>query len=167
MSEALTFARANSLQRATRTLVATGPASRIGIHLFHRLDAPVFRITRGRHTLSSLVTGLPVVYLHTRGARSGQWRASPVLGVPTPEGFVVIGSNYGQGSDPGWSHNLRAHPDGELESEGRRRPFHAVETHGEQRWRLWREGLEIYPGWRSYERRAKGREIPVFILEGV
>jgi len=167
MTEALTFARANQLQRAARTLVATGPASRIGIHLFHRLDAPVFRLTRGRHTLSSLVTGLPVVYLHTRGARSGQWRTSPVLGVPTVEVWKVRGSHYGQAREPAWSHNLRAHPEGELETDGRRRMFRAVEVHGEHRRRLWRAGLEIYPGWQSYERRAQGREIPVFILEGV
>jgi deazaflavin-dependent oxidoreductase (nitroreductase family) len=135
--------------------------------VFHRLDAPVFRVTRGRHTLSSLVTGLPVVYLHTRGARSGRLRSCPVLGFPTDEGFVVIGSNFGQARDPAWSGNLRANPDGELQSRGVRRTFRAVETRGEQRERLWRAGLEIYPGWRSYERRAGHRLIPVFILEGI
>jgi deazaflavin-dependent oxidoreductase (nitroreductase family) len=167
MDEVLTFAQASPVQRAARTLVATGLGSRVGTHVFHRLDAPVFRLTRGRHTVSSLITGLPVVLLHTRGARTGQRRTSPVLGFPTPDGFVVIGSNYGRATDPAWSQNLRAHPEGELESEGRRRSFHAIETRGDQRRRLWEAGLEIYPGWLSYERRANGREIPVFILAGV
>jgi len=165
--EVVTFASANPVQRLARRLVATGPASRAGAHLFHRLDAPVFSLTRGRHTLSSIVTGLPVVYLHTIGARSGAWRSSPVLGFPTAEGFAVIASNYGRARDPAWSHNLRAHPEGELESGGVRRRFRAVETSGAQRERLWIAGLEIYPGWRSYERRAVDRQIPVFILSGV
>jgi deazaflavin-dependent oxidoreductase (nitroreductase family) len=167
MAEVVTFAQANALRRTARTLVATGPASRIGVHLFHRLDTPVFRLTRGRQTVSSLVTGLPVVLLHTRGARTGRWRATPVLGVPTSEGFIVIGSNFGQARDPSWSFNLRAHPEGELDAAGRRSRFRAIETFGEQRERLWRAGLELYPGWRNYARRATDREIPVFILEGI
>jgi hypothetical protein len=36
--------------------------------------------------VSSLISGLPVVFLTTTGARSGQPRTSPVLGFPTDEG---------------------------------------------------------------------------------
>jgi hypothetical protein len=41
------------------------------------------------------------------------------------------------------------------------RPFQAE---GEQRTRIWRESLNIYPGWAAYERRAPGRRIAVFVL---
>ena len=30
--------------------------------------------------------------------------------------------------------------------------------------RIWRAALEVFPGWASYERRAAGREITVFLL---
>ena len=44
------------------------------------------------------------------------------------------------------------------------RPFRAVAIEGEQRDRIWQEGLKVYPGWSTYERRASHRRIAVFIL---
>jgi len=40
----------------------------------------------------------------------------------------------------------------------------AREVEGEERERLWRLGLEVYPGWAGYERRASNRRIPVMLL---
>jgi len=37
-----------------------------------------------------------------------------VLGLPTPDGLVVIASNYGQQRHPAWYYNLRANPAGEI-----------------------------------------------------
>jgi deazaflavin-dependent oxidoreductase (nitroreductase family) len=125
----------------------------------------VFRATRGRYTFASLAAGIPVVMLTTTGARSGQPRTSPVLGFPTPDGLVVIASNFGQRHHPAWYHNLRADPRGQVTVDGRTRPFVAREVTGEDRARLWREGLEIYPGWAAYERRAGGRRIAVLVLD--
>jgi deazaflavin-dependent oxidoreductase (nitroreductase family) len=110
------------------------------------------------------VSGLPVVMLTTTGARSGASRSVPVLGFPTDEGLVVIASNYGQDKHPAWYYNLRANPEGEVEVAGESRPFRAVEIEGEQRDRIWQEGLKVYPGWSTYERRASHRRIAVFIL---
>ncbi len=163
-SGVLTYADANVVQRQLRRLVATGPMAKLGARLYHRIDTPVFRLTRGRHTLSSLVTGLPVVFLTTVGARSGQRRTSPVLGFPTGGGLAVIASNYGQAADPAWCHNLRANPTGEVVVNRVRCRFRAVEVEGERRDQIWAEALRIYPGWSSYEQRATTRRIPVFVL---
>jgi deazaflavin-dependent oxidoreductase (nitroreductase family) len=164
-STVLTFDRANRFQRAIRRFAATGPGSWLAIRVMHRIDKPVFRWTRGKHTLTSLATGLPVVFLTTTGARSGQPRTSPVLGFPTGEGLVVIASNYGQAHHPAWYHNLRANPEGEAAVDGQALRFRAIQADGEQRERIWREGLRIYPGWATYERRAPERRIAVFVLE--
>jgi deazaflavin-dependent oxidoreductase (nitroreductase family) len=161
----LAYADANAVQRALRRLVATGPGSRVAARLLHRVDGPVFRATRGRHTLSSLATGLPILLLTTTGARSGRPRTVPLLGVPTTEGLAVVASNFGQGHHPAWCHNLRSNPEGEITVGRRRQRFRAVEVDGERRRRIWREGLELYPGWTDYERRAEGRRIAVFVLE--
>ena len=161
----ITYAEANVVQRQLRRLVATGPMAKFGAPLYDRIDTPVFRLTRGRHTLSSLVTGLPVVFLTTVGARSGQRRTSPVLGFPTEGGLAVIASNYGRPAHPAWCHNLRANPAGEVVVNGVRSRFRAVEVEGERRDQIWSEALSIYPGWSSYERRATSRRIPVFVLE--
>lgn len=165
MAEVLKFSQANSIQRAIRRVAATAPGSWLAARILHRLDRPLFRITRGRHTLSSLISGLPVVMLTTTGARSGRPRTVPVLGFPSREGLVVIASNYGQERHPAWYHNLRAHPEGHVCVNAVTRPYRAVEAEGDRRARIWQEGLTIYPGWSTYERRAPNRHIAVFVLE--
>ena len=132
-----------------------------------RIDRPVFRLTNGRHTLSNLASGIPVVMLTTTGARSGLPRTVPVLGVPADGDIAVIASNFGQHSNPGWYHNLLAHPDAQVTVEGRTSSVRAVVVEGDERARIWREGLKIYPGWAQYERRTPHRGITMFVLKPV
>jgi deazaflavin-dependent oxidoreductase (nitroreductase family) len=167
MAEPQTYADAGPLRRALRRFAATGPGSWLFARVLHRIDRPVYRATGGRHTLASLLSGLPVVMLTTTGARSGKPRTVPVLGLPTPDGLVVIASNFGQESHPAWYHNLRAHPEGEVAVNGTKRRCRAVEAEGERRARIWELGLRVYPGWSQYERRAAHRRIAVFVLEDV
>jgi deazaflavin-dependent oxidoreductase (nitroreductase family) len=165
--EPLTYSQANRLQRATRRFASSGPGSWLFARVSHRIDRPVYRLTRGRHTFGSLVSGIPVVMLTTTGARSGRPRTVPVLGLPTEYGLVVVASNFGQQRHPAWYHNLRADPEGEVALDGTARRFRAVEAEGERRARIWEKGLEVYPGWSQYERRASHRRIAVFVLEPV
>ncbi len=160
-----TFERANVIQKVLRRLAGSGPGSWLFARVLHRIDRPVYRLTGGRHTFASLVSGIPVVMLTTTGARSGQPRTVPVLGLPTADGLVVIASNFGQHRHPAWYHNLRANPEGSVAVDGQSRRFLAVEAQGEQRRRIWEEGLRVYPGWSQYERRATNRRIAVFVLE--
>jgi deazaflavin-dependent oxidoreductase (nitroreductase family) len=161
---AVSYDDANVVQRALRRFVASGPGSWIGARLLHRLDRPVHRLTRGRHTLSSLLSGLPLVMLTTTGARSGRPHTVPLLGLPTPDGVAVIASNFGQRHHPAWYHNLRADPSGEVVLNGVAQRVVATEAAGEERERIWRHGLSVYPGWDQYERRAPHRRIAVFVL---
>ena len=165
MAEVLSFDRANFIQRALRRFGASGPGSWFFARVLHHIDRPVYRLTRGRATFASMVSGLPVVMLTTTGAKSGQPRTVPVLGFPTSEGLVVIASNFGQHNHPAWYHNLRAKPEGEVRIDGRTRPFRASVAEGEQRARIWDQGLKIYPGWAQYEKRASHRRIAVFVLD--
>ncbi len=164
VASALPYANANAFQKTVRRFAASGPGSWLFARVLHHIDRPIYRLSGGRHTLASLLSGLPVVMLTTTGARSGASRSVPVLGFPTDEGLVVIASNYGQDKHPAWYYNLRANPEGEVEVAGATRPFRAVEIEGEQRDRIWQEGLKVYPGWSTYERRASHRRIAVFIL---
>src|ERR1700736_2824352 len=108
------YEQAGAFQRFMRRFAASGPGSWMFARVLHHIDRPVYRLTRGRHTLASLLSGLPVVMLTTTGARSGMPRTVPVLGLPTPDGLVVIASNYGSPRHPGWYHNLRANPEGQV-----------------------------------------------------
>jgi deazaflavin-dependent oxidoreductase (nitroreductase family) len=164
MTDARTYAQANPLQKVLRRFAASGPGSWFFARVMHHIDRPVYRLTGGRHTFASLLSGLDVVMLTTTGARSGLPRTVPVLGLPTADGLAVIASNFGQRSHPAWYHNLRADPAGEVAVDGAGRPFRAVEVSGEQRERIWDQGLKVYPGWSQYERRASNRRIAIFLL---
>ena len=165
MSEAITYDRANALQRFLRRFAASGPGSWLFARIMHHIDRPVHRLTRGRYTFASLVAGIPVVMLTTTGAKSGQLRTVPVLGIPVEGGVAIIASNFGQARHPAWYHNLRAHPDAEAVVDGARRRVRAVEADGERRAQIWQQGLRMYPGFDQYERRASHRHITVFVLE--
>ncbi len=147
-----------------RDLAATAPVSWFFARALHHVDGSVFRLTGGRHTFASLVSGLPVIMLTTTGARSGTSRTLPVLGLPEGERIVVIASNYGQHNHPAWYYNLRAHPGAQISIGGEHWNVIAHEAEGCERERLWRMGLEIYPGWIDYEQRASNRHIPVMVL---
>jgi deazaflavin-dependent oxidoreductase (nitroreductase family) len=159
------YLRAHPLQRAIRRAAASGPGSWLFARVLHRIDNPVYRLSRGRHTFTSLLAGLPIVMLTTTGARSGQPRSVPIVGLPTDQGLAVIASNFGQNRHPAWYHNLRAHPEATITVDGRTRPVRAVEVDGERRRRIWDEGLRVYPGWSQYDRRTPNREIAIFVLE--
>jgi deazaflavin-dependent oxidoreductase (nitroreductase family) len=77
---------------------------------------------------------------------------------------AVIASNFGQSRHPAWYHNLRADPDAEVEVDGTRQPVRAEVASAQQREEIWRRGLEVYPGFAQYERRAGHRDISVFVL---
>ena len=156
---------ANAPQRAVRRFAASGPGSWLFARMLDRLDRLVFRVTKGSHMVTTLLSALPVAMVTTVGARSGQARTVPLVAMPTDDGLAVIGSNYGNPKHPAWGHNLRANPDGEVEVEGRKWAFTAVEVEDDRRERIWQEALRTYRGYATYARRAAPRRIAVFVLD--
>ena len=110
--------------------------------------------------------GQPILLLHTRGARSGQDRTTPLLYTPRGKGFIVVASKAGAEHNPAWYHNLRAHPDAvTVEIRGRRIPVRPREIEGAERDELWRLVNDNYNGYETYQGRAGNRVIPVVLLE--
>ena len=167
MSEPIAFDQANRFQKVLRRFASSGPGSWVFARLAPRIDRPVHRLTRGRYTFASVVSGIPVVMLTTTGAKSGQSRTVPVLGIPTEGEVAIIASNFGQYRHPGWYNNRRANPDAAVVIDGNRRRVRAEEAAGERRKEIWQEGLRVYPGFGEYERRASHRDISVFVLKPV
>jgi deazaflavin-dependent oxidoreductase (nitroreductase family) len=131
----------------------------------HHLDRIVYRFTDGRSTVTSWLTGLPIVQLTTVGAKSGLRRTLPLVAIPHEDGWVVIASNFGQPRHPAWYYNLRANPQVTVSCEGQTREMSARELEGEERDRWYERGIQMYPGWTSYrERTAAYRRIPVIEL---
>ena len=110
--------------------------------------------------------GQPILLLHTRGARSGEERTTPLLYTPRGSSFVVVASKAGATHHPAWYHNLRAHPDAvSVEVGGRRTAVRPRVAEGPERAELWELVNDNYTGYTTYQARAGGRVIPVVLLE--
>jgi deazaflavin-dependent oxidoreductase (nitroreductase family) len=159
--------RANPFRRVVRVTAAWAPVSWFYARTLHHIDRLVFRATRGRATFVSWVAGLPIVMLTTTGAKSGRRHTLPLVALPEQDRLVVIASNYGQERNPGWYYNLRANPSATVCFEGVTQEMVARELEGEERDRHYQRGIEIYPGWTEYRKRAAHRRIPVLELTPV
>jgi F420H(2)-dependent quinone reductase len=127
-----------------------------------RLNIPIYRLTRGR--VMGTIGKAPVLLLTSTGRRSGELRTAPVVYVAEGDRIIVIGSNAGNLNEPGWSHNLKANPDAEIEIRGQRRKVRARVTDGEERANCWRMMNEQYAGFDDYSERTS-RHIAVFSLD--
>jgi deazaflavin-dependent oxidoreductase (nitroreductase family) len=58
---------------------------------------------------------VPLVILHTIGARSGQVREIPLVALVDDDGMFVFASKAGSPTHPDWFHNLVAHPEIDVE----------------------------------------------------
>ncbi len=153
------------LRRLFQKVAAILPMSLVPARALPRIDRAFYRLSRGHTTFSAWVSGLPVVMLTSTGARTGKPRTVPVLGLPDGNRLVVIASNYGRPSNPGWYHNLQAHPRAVVSWQGSSIQVQARELTGEERQLHVTRGLKTYPWWGQYHRRAAPREIPVIMLE--
>jgi deazaflavin-dependent oxidoreductase (nitroreductase family) len=161
------FDQANALQRGIRSFASTGPGSWLFARALQPIDGVFHRATGGRRTLTAALAGMPTVMLTTTGARSGQPRTVPLVGLSTEGGIAIIASNFGQTNHPAWSHNLRAHPEASARLHDRELAVRAVVAEGEQRQQIWNQALALYPGYATYERRASHRDIVVWVLEPI
>jgi deazaflavin-dependent oxidoreductase (nitroreductase family) len=123
----------------------------------------VFRLTGGR--VGGKTMGAPVLLLRHEGAKSGKVRVAPLLYLPDGDRMVVVASKGGYTKHPGWYHNLKAHPDTEVElpKEGKV-AVHARVASGEERRELWPRVVDLYSGYAEYQD-STSREIPVVVLE--
>ncbi|HEX6493239.1 MAG TPA: nitroreductase/quinone reductase family protein [Candidatus Dormibacteraeota bacterium] len=138
------------------------PAARAGTAMLTRSHRLLTRLSGGR--LGWSIGRLPMIYLRTTGARSGQPRSVPLQAARDGADYVVTGSNSGQHRDPGWVVNLRAHPEATVVLRDREVPVRAEEaTDPAERARLYGLLTAQYGGYTGYTKRTD-RVIPVFRL---
>jgi deazaflavin-dependent oxidoreductase (nitroreductase family) len=126
------------------------------------MDRFVGRVTHGRIT-SLGMAGLPSLMLTTTGRRTGQSRCQPLLYTLDGNGYVVVATNWGFPTHPGWSANLLANPAAIIEVRGRRIPVRAVLAESSERERLWRLVTPVWPAYQTYAA-ATERTMRVFRL---
>jgi deazaflavin-dependent oxidoreductase (nitroreductase family) len=158
------YADANVVHRIVRRLAATRPGSWFFARTLHHLDRVVYRLSRERTTCAAVLSGLPVVMLTSKGAKSGRETTVPLLGFEEGEAVILVASNYGQAQHPAWYHNLRTHPRVRIAVRGQSRDVLAEQVESPDRERYLAVAKQSYPGYSRYELRAAPRRIAVFRL---
>ncbi|MBO7939796.1 nitroreductase family deazaflavin-dependent oxidoreductase [Streptomyces antibioticus] len=108
-------------------------------------------------------TGLPVILLTTRGARSGKIRKTPLMRVEHNGEYALVASKGGAPEHPVWYHNVKADPHVELRDRTVKQDMTAREVTGEEKERWWERAVAAFPPYAEYQKKTD-REIPVFVL---
>ena len=123
--------------------------------------------TNGGH-VETAGFGDNLLILHTIGAKSGEVREAPLFALPDGDAWLVVGSAAGSPKDPAWVHNLRAHPQIDVEKPGENGvetvSVKVTEVEGDEWAPTWDRFTSASSGFRDYEKTAEGRRFPIFRL---
>jgi F420H(2)-dependent quinone reductase len=109
-------------------------------------------------------TGLPVVIVTNRGAKTGAVRKTPLMRVEHEGSYAAIASKGGAPEHPLWYYNLLAHPHVEVQDGADKWEMTARELSGPEREEWWERAVAAYPLYAEYQQKTS-RQIPVFVLE--
>lgn len=125
------------------------------------------RVSGGR-IMRRFPGGAQVVWITTLGRKSGEWRRTPLLGVPVAtesmRGWGIAGSNAGQEKVPGWVFNVRANPHGTIQVDDDVLDCTFTEVEGDLARDIYERLGNSWSSYRMYERNIK-RSIPIFVAD--
>lgn len=151
------------IDRLMQAMARTRLGGWLFVNVSPAIDRRLIPWSRGRLKVAA---GQPILLLHTRGARSGAQRATPLLYTAHGDAFIVIASKAGAQHHPAWYHNVRAHPDDvAVQTSGPPISVRARLAEGPERTMLWALANDNYNGYDTYQARVPGRTIPVLVLE--
>jgi F420H(2)-dependent quinone reductase len=144
-------------------------ANKHGIYLGRRatkIHVALYRWTGGK--IGGHLPGWPgaqIVLVGHKGVKSGARRTSPLMYHEEGDTIAVVASKAGQPTNPAWFHNLKANPDTTIQIGSLVREVRARVATDEERDRLWPKFVAFYPGYEFFRSHAKGRKIPIVILD--
>jgi deazaflavin-dependent oxidoreductase (nitroreductase family) len=111
------------------------------------------------------MSGQPLLYLHTVGAKSGEPRVSAVMAFAEgDDAWLIVASRGGTAGHPSWFYNLAAHADRvEVEIDGRKVSVTPATLDGDDRATAWERITTTQPRFAGYEQKTD-RTIPVVRL---
>lgn len=130
-----------------------------------RLDPRIFRATNGRYFTFGAPT-MPMVTLTTKGARTGKPRLIHLACLEHEGDLLVVASAMGQEKHPGWSYNLEASPEVEVQAPGERFMARAEVLPDAEKAGIWGAVHDAIPQMAVYEGRTD-RNIKVFRLRRI
>jgi deazaflavin-dependent oxidoreductase (nitroreductase family) len=109
-------------------------------------------------------TGLPVVVVTNKGAKTGAIRKTPLMRVEHEGAYLAVGSKGGAPENPVWVYNLRANPGVVVQDGPKTAAMTAREISGDEREIWWKRAVAAYPSYADYQKKTD-RLIPLFVLE--
>ncbi|WP_105975622.1 nitroreductase family deazaflavin-dependent oxidoreductase [Streptomyces geranii] len=131
-----------------------------------REQVELYESSGGTKGTTLMDTGMPVVLLTTRGARSGKIRRTPLMRVEHDGVYAVVASLGGAPKHPVWYFNVLADPRVDLQDGTVRRDYVAREVTGDEKSLWWERAVAAFPQYAEYQKKTD-REIPVFVLDQV
>ena len=120
-----------------------------------------FRANEGQ--ISGQFEGIPLLLLHTKGAKSGLPRLNPLAYLPDGDRLVIIASKAGAPTNPDWYYNVRANPTVQVEVGTEKFQANAEIASEPERTQLFDKMAAKNPGFADYQNKTT-RTIPVIIL---
>ena len=127
-----------------------------------REQVDTYERTAGREANTLGTTGIPVVIVTSRGAKSGKLRKFALMRVEHEGDYALIASIGGAPSNPGWYHNLVAEPMVMIQDGPEPHDYTTHIAEGEERRVWWDRAVEVFPRYAEYAE-ATDRVIPVFV----
>ena len=129
--------------------------------LFMAVHVAIYRLSGGK--LGGRMRGFKVLLLTTIGRKSGKTYTTPLGSFDQEAGYVIVASNGGQATHPGWYYNLKSHPQVTVQVLDHIIPATAEVLSSEARTQAWRQVIATAPSYADYERQTT-REIPLILL---
>jgi deazaflavin-dependent oxidoreductase (nitroreductase family) len=122
-----------------------------------------YEASGGTRANTLLDTGMPIIVVTSRGAKSGKLRKNPLMRVEHDGTYALVASKGGAPEQPEWFYNLVAHPD-EVAIQDGPEPFAVTvrQIEGDEREEWWERAVNVYPPYAEYQQRTD-RRIPVFL----
>lgn len=127
----------------------------------------VYERTGGREANTLRDTGIPVIIVTMRGAKSGAVRKIALMRVEHGGAYALVASRGGAPTNPDWYRNLVEHPDEVLVQDGPA-PFavRVREVHGDEYDQWWERSVAVFPTYDEYKAKTS-RRIPVLVTERI
>lgn len=106
---------------------------------------------------------VPLLLLHTTGAKSGAARINPVAYFADGERLVIVASKAGAPSNPDWYYNIVANPQVTVEVGTEQFKANATVAAEPERTKLFEQMVSLNPGFAEYQSKTT-RIIPVVLL---
>lgn len=131
-----------------------------------RDQVATYEATGGREANTLRDTGIPVVIITSIGASSAKLRKFALMRVEHDGEYALVASMGGAPSNPGWYHNLVAHPTVMIQDGAEPRDYSTRIVEGDERATWWERSAAVFPTYDEYQERTE-RIIPVFVASPI